>query len=228
MGHTKDKLQNFTLAEPLFKHIGPYPLTFVSLPMQAFLELACGLEIMQKTLCSLGVDASWGPSHGNQVYRAEFGAGYMTPVSTHEYLHLLQSHGRHASRMFDFGDKKKNLLAYGQEDTPRYNASLINFEHLSIYVATSDTLVTEQDVATVHKELRMPHRIVTMRSQGSNHGAVFFHKEVASMVIIPTYKDIISYGYDWTGHRDAHDQGNDQEQHVNEVDDYYGEKDLHG
>lgn len=195
LGHTDNALQNFTTIQPLFDYIGPYPLVFVSLPLQAFIELACSFWFMQKTLCAMGIDPNWGLSEGRQLYRSEFGSTFLTPVSAYEQLHLFQTHTRHGTRMFDFGDKKMNLAAYGQEDTPRYNFSLINFDYLSMYVGSSDKLVTERDIQECHKELRVPHRIVTMRAKGVNHGAVFFHDEVASMVIIPTYKDIVSYGY---------------------------------
>lgn len=34
-----------------------------------------------------------------------------------------------------------------------------------------------------------------MDQPGVNHGGALFHEQVARIVIIPTYKDIISHGY---------------------------------
>jgi hypothetical protein len=126
----------------------------MSHPFQAIMQIACSLEILQVTLCTQAVDAGWGDSAGKAPLRPEFQSTYMTPVSAHEYLHLIQFLIYKQTRMFDFRDKKRNLLAYGQEQPPYYNVSLINFNYMSIYVGTSDTLVTLDDVETVHRELK--------------------------------------------------------------------------
>lgn len=153
IGHTQNS-ETFSLIQPLFNYLGPFPFTFASAPFQALMEVACSLEVMQVTLCTLATDLNWGSSAGKAVLRPEFQSAYMTPVSAHEYLQLIQFVIKKQTRMFDFGDKQKNLLVYGRDEPPYYNVSLISFEHLSIYVGTSDTLVTTKDINTIHNELR--------------------------------------------------------------------------
>lgn len=153
IGHGSQE-QTFGLIQPLFDYVGPFPFTFVSNPLQALMEVACGLEVMQLTLCTLTADANWGNSEGRATLRPEFQSAYMTSVSAHEYLQLIQTMHHKQTRMFDFRDKKKNLLAYGQEVPPHYNLSLIDFEHISIYWGTSDSLVNKEDIQSIHNDLR--------------------------------------------------------------------------
>uniref|UniRef100_A0A6G1SIQ0 Lipase member N n=1 Tax=Aceria tosichella TaxID=561515 RepID=A0A6G1SIQ0_9ACAR len=193
IGHKKDN-HTYALVQPAFDYIGPFPFTFLSSPFQALMEIACSLEVLQVTLCTLATDTNWGTSAGMAPLRPEFQSNYMTPVSAHEYLQLIQFVSKKQTRMFDFRNKAKNLLAYDREEPPYYNLSLVSFEYLSIYVGTSDTLVNLEDIETVHRELKVPHRIITMGQPGINHGAVLYHDQVARIVIIPTYKDIISHG----------------------------------
>lgn len=84
IGHVKNN-ENFSPVQPLFGRVGP--------------------------LCTMAMGANWASSSGQAPVYAEFQAACLMLVSAHEYLQLIQIHTRKETRMFDFRDQKKSLLA---------------------------------------------------------------------------------------------------------------------
>lgn len=75
-------------------------------------------------------------------------------VSTKEYAQIIQFVLKGNTHYYDYRNKKKNIIAYGQPDPPRYNFTNVNLKKVSIWYGRTDSSVTTNAVDQTISELK--------------------------------------------------------------------------
>lgn len=178
---------------PTIHYTGPFPFTFVTKPAQALLQIMCSVKLIQETLCQKSAFLSIGPSRGqtpmfNELYSMSF-----VPVSAFEYFQFLQFFLAKKSHLFDYGKEKNQKLYGGAAKPPLYDLGLITNPHITIWASKDDSMITNDDMRAMMKQMRVRHKYVYVNNSNItvNHGSFNFHSEAGRIIYVPVLKDIM-------------------------------------
>ena len=83
------------------------------------------------------------------------------------------------------------MKKYGQEKAPCYNLGDIRLHNISFYVGSTDALVSIDDVKTIVRQMKVPHKLNLIDRRGTyfNHMAFFLHKRTDKLAVLPSFLD---------------------------------------
>lgn len=154
LGHSDSAAGYAWIIPVLQSYSGPFPLPFLSQPMEAAMQVFCSLEFMQRTICQVLENMGRGWSKGQTPIRPEYYSNIAVSVSSKEAAHVLQLAKNGSPQMYDFGSAEKNHLAYQQTQAPVYEPGLITYDKLSIWASSTDSLVSPADINLLTRSMK--------------------------------------------------------------------------
>lgn len=133
--------------QPIMDYIGPVPaLSVGQVELDKSKTSICDRPLARATICRVVLNTMFGKGAEQLELETDAIVRAFEPVSSHEFVSLLQSIETGKMHLYDYHDRQRNLIAYGQEQAPIYNVSAHELEDVSIWYGTSDNLVTPHGI----------------------------------------------------------------------------------
>lgn len=171
---------------------GPSPPGILSPLMQTTLANICNTKEANHYLCAQVLNGAVGIGSDQLDLFAGFYYSCLTTVSTHEIVQIVQSIKRRHLHRYDYGTKKRNMIAYNQSESPIYEMDQIKDARISIWVGNTDIRVTPETTKILVDSLKMPVNLTVLGTsdQKFNHLSYQYHYNVHKMINIPIMQSL--------------------------------------